>query len=281
MNERAKEIHDKGFNMLERSVSEYRNSENLDFSKIKVGVKNLEDAILDLGSLKKNVDIRIPSKQEILQALANKDIEKIREFSNIFYSISGIYQSACDHMAFLYRYDWYVVPEIFEENPKEDKILKEFSRILNYLDNSYIKKTCGDIALEVVKNGVYYGYAIHTPKGLTLQQLPAKYCRSRYSINGVPAIEFNMRFFDDNFRDPGYRMRVIKLFPPEFAKGYMLFKQGKLGPDYSGDTPGSWYLLEPNATIKFNVNNNDLPLFINAIPALIDLDAAQDLDRRK
>ena len=51
-----KEIHDKGFNMIERPVSEYRNSENLDFSKIKVGVKSLQDAILDLGSLKKTVD---------------------------------------------------------------------------------------------------------------------------------------------------------------------------------------------------------------------------------
>jgi hypothetical protein len=184
-------------------------------------------------------------------------------------------------MAFLYRYDWYVVPEIFEENPKEEKVLKEFSRILNYLDNSHIKKTCGDIALKVVINGAYYGYVVHTPKGLTLQELPIKYCRSRYSINGSPAIEFNMRFFDDNFRDPGYRMRVLKLFPPEFAKGYVLFKQGKLGPDYSGDTPGSWYLLDPELTVKFNVNNSDIPMFINAIPTLIDLDAAQDLDRRK
>jgi hypothetical protein len=39
--------------------------------------------------------------------------------------------------------------------------------------------------------------------------------------------------------------------------------------------------LEPNNTVKFNFNNNDIPLFITAIPALIDLDAAQDLDRRK
>jgi hypothetical protein len=60
------EIHDKGFNMIERPVSEYRNSENLDFSKIKVGVKSLQDAILDLGSLKKTVDNRIPSKSEVL-----------------------------------------------------------------------------------------------------------------------------------------------------------------------------------------------------------------------
>ena len=89
-----------------------------------------------------------------------------------------------------------------------------------------------------------------------------------------------MKFFD-TFRDPGYRMRVLKLFPDEFAKGYMLYKQGKLLPDIPGDNSGSWYLLEPENTVKFNFNGSDVPMFVNVIPSLLDLDAAQDLDRRK
>ena len=39
-------------------------------------------------------------------------------------------------------------------------------------------------------------------------------------------IEFNMRFFDDQFPDINYRMRVLKMFPDEFLKGYVLYKQG-------------------------------------------------------
>ena len=70
------------------------------------------------------------------------------------------------------------------------------------------------------------------------------------------------------------------MFPSEFAKGYLLYKQGKLQPDFQGDA-GSWYLLEPGKTIKFSLNSNDTPTLINAIPAIIDLDSAQDLDRRK
>ena len=70
------------------------------------------------------------------------------------------------------------------------------------------------------------------------------------------------------------------MFPAEFAKGYVLYKQGKLQPDFQGDA-GSWYLLEPGKTIKFSLNSNDTPTLINAIPAIIDLDSAQDLDRRK
>jgi hypothetical protein len=60
----------------------------------------------------------------------------------------------------------------------------------------------------------------------------------------------------------------------------MLYKQGKLPAEEMGRT-GSWYLLEPGSAIKFTAGNNDIPLFINAVPAILDLDAAQDLDRRK
>ena len=139
---------------------------------------------------------------------------------------------------------------------------------------------CGDIALEVIKNGCYYGYIVPSNDALILQQLPIGYCRSRYTVNNMPAIEFNMKFFD-TFRDINYRMRVLNLFPDEFKKGYLLYKQGKLIADYAGDNSGSWYLLEPTSTVKFNFNNSDVPMFVNAIPALLDLDAAQDLDRRK
>ena len=111
--------------------------------------------------------------------------------------------------------------------------------------------------------------------------MPVGYCRSRYKVGTSPAIEFNMRFFDDHFKDINYRMRVLNLFPDEFKRGYLLYKQGKLVPDFQGDNSGSWYLLEPEMTVKFNFHGSDVPIFVNAIPALLDLDAAQDLDRRK
>lgn len=97
-----------------------------------------------------------------------------------------------------------------------------------------------------------------------------------------------MSFFDDKFHDVAYRMKVLKMFPDEFAKGYALYKQGKLADDdiygvYSPEFKKSygWYLLDPGATIKFNINGSDMPIFINALPAILDLDAAQELDRKK
>lgn len=255
------------------------------FNKIKVGPKTLEDATLNLGSLK-HVQANYGNKLYVLQQLANNDVPTLREISRYFYNTSGIYSVVCDYIANLYRYDWYIVSEIKDESYKTDetkikKVLQDFNRILTFLDNSHIKKMCGDIALEVVREGAYYGYIVATKDQMTLQQLPINYCRSRYNIGTQPAIEFDMRFFDDAFPDVNYRMRVLKLFPKDFQKGYVLYKQHKLAPDYAGDIYGYWYLLDPNSTVKFSFNNGDKPLFVNAIPDILDLDAAQDLDRRK
>lgn len=279
---RSEVIHAKGFNMLDNSEKYYSEAVPTEYKRIKVGVKNLDDAVLNLGSIKASLPGHgYAQKGTILKALADNDLTELRNISNFYYNMNGIYQRVCNYFAFLYRYDWYVVPEIYgSEDVKEEKILKDFAKVLNYLDNSNIRKICGDIALSVIKDGAYYGYIVPSTEALVLQQLPIGFCRTRYTVRGLPAVEFNMKFFD-TFRDPGYRMRVLKLFPDEFAKGYMLYKQNKLVPDFPGDNSGSWYLLEPENCVKFNFNNSDVPMFVNAIPALLDLDAAQDLDRRK
>jgi hypothetical protein len=121
----------------------------------------------------------------------------LREISNYFYKASGIYQRVCNYAATMYRYDWYVVPEVFDEASKtNEKILTDLTKVLHYLDNSYIAKVCGDIALGVVKNGAYYGYMVHSPKGVVIQELPINYCRSRFNQGNLPVVEFNMKFFD-------------------------------------------------------------------------------------
>ena len=251
-----------------------------EFKTIKVGMKNLDDAVLELGSYKKLPE-KVPfgDKRALYKALMANDYNTLRAFSRFFYKTSGIYQKLCQYLAFMYRYDWYIVPEIFDDKVKEEKVLKDFSKLLNFLDNSYIKRICGQMALKVLVDGCYYGYIVPSNDAVLIQELPIEYCRTRYSVKGMPVVEFNMAFFD-TFRDVNYRMRIINLFPDEFKKGYALYKQGKLKPDYQGDS-GRWYVLTPGLAFKFNINDSDIPAFINVIPAILDLDAAQDLDRRK
>lgn len=293
-------IHKKGFNIMDGAATEY--------NKIKVGVKTVQDAVLELGNYKYGLK-EFADRRQIMKALAEKDVHKLRAISNYFYRTDGIYQKVVDYFATMYRFDWYIVPDILDDSIKEEKVLKEFIKILDYLDNSYIKKLCSDIALKVIKDGAYYAYIIPSDNGLILQELPIEYCRVRFSVGNLPAVEFNMRWFDDRFPDLNYRMRILNLFPEDFKKGYMLYKKGKLpmepDPVSSGwelrrwndtigstelwaggivsEKGGSWYLLDPGSVIKFDLGpgKGDLPLFINAVPKLIDLDQAQGLDKQK
>ena len=79
---------------------------------------------------------------------------------------------------------------------QEKKNIEKANYLYNYLDNSNIRKLCGDIALSVIKDGAYYAYIVPCADQLVLQQLPVGFCRTRYNVKDLAAVEFNMKFFD-------------------------------------------------------------------------------------
>ena len=84
---RLEEIKKKGFNIvMDRTMT--------DFNKIKVGAKTLEDAVINLGELKK-LNPKLADKDNILNAINNNDLKSMREISNFFYRTSGIYSRLC------------------------------------------------------------------------------------------------------------------------------------------------------------------------------------------
>ena len=288
MRNRVQEIKSKGFNIItgaldtsyQQETTAYKGMpSNIEFSKIKIGAKVLDDAILELGDLKR-ANPQLADKANVLRAIDTYDLKAMREISDFFYRTSGIYNRIVRYMAFMYRYDWYITPYKNDDKVKDEKLLEDFHKCLQHLDNFQVKKTLGEIALKVLKHGCYYGYKVQQGNTIVLQELPSDYCRSRFNYGNKPAVEFNMKYFDEHFRDTNQKLRVLKLFPPEFAKGYSLYKQGKLPADFMGDTAG-WYLLDPKQTVKFTANGEDYPAFISVIPLILDLDAAQDLDRKK
>ena len=291
---RKEEIKKKGFQISFRdSTPENNESQNgfvpVDFSKIKVGAKVLEDAILELGEYGK-VDRRLARKESILKALYEGNYAEMRSISNFYFETSGIYSRLCKYMAYMYRYDWMVTPYINEKKDKnandnkknktEDSALQDFYKVLLFLDNSDLKRLFGKIALKVVRDGCFYGYVITKEKKIVIQDLPVGYCRSRFEVNSRPVVEFHMKYFDMMFKDATQRQRMLKVFGPEFEKGYRMYKKGLLPPQFPGDTQG-WFTLEPGSAVKFNVNGEDAPMFMAVIPAIIDLDEAKDLDKRK
>ncbi len=55
---------------------------------------------------------------------------------------------------------------------------------------------------------------------------------------------------------------------------------GQTSKDSTNDEEG-WILLDPSKTVKFNLSNSDAPLFVPIIPKLLDLDEAQNLDKKR
>ena len=78
--------------MSGRGQSYYSLDAPNEYRKIKVGVKNLDDAVLNLGSFQldspKYLNI---SKRHIFEAIAQKDYKELRRISNYFYDVSGLY----------------------------------------------------------------------------------------------------------------------------------------------------------------------------------------------
>ena len=258
---------------------------SLDFNKIKVGSRTISD----------NVGIRVedilparfaPSKkpiekEQVVKALQQNNLRELRRFSKIFFRTSGIYSRLCRYMAYLFKYDWFVTPVMNREKAKQKVVVENWYKALDYLDESNLKILFGKIALNVIKEGCYYGYLLEdSTSRVALQELPVDYCRSRYEIDGVPAVEMNMKYFSDKFADVEYRTKVLKLWSKEIQRGYLLYLKGELPKDSKDDVDG-WLLLDPTKTVKFNMGGSDCPIFASVIPKLLDLDDAQDLDRKK
>ena len=97
MADRQKEIREKGFNMgprMDTTDVYHRAAGPIDFSKIKVGLKILEDAVVNVGDYK-TIDSRLADKKEVLRAIHDNDEETMREISDYFYNIfplSGMFR---------------------------------------------------------------------------------------------------------------------------------------------------------------------------------------------
>lgn len=254
-------------------------SMDMNFNKIKIGgVPFRDDVVLDTD-YRKNFRKPRGHRRDVERALENRDLSALQELSRHWFLKSGIYGRLCRYMAYLYRYDWFVIPIQYDEKIKTEKVIEGWYKSARLLDNCNLKSLFGEIALDVIVEGSYYGYLIEQKNAVYLQKLPVRYCRSRYKVNNVHVVEFNLKYFDDNFSDTIYRTKILKMFPKEIQKAYLSFKKGTLKKDFNGDDTG-WFALSLGMAVKFSLNR-DVPLFVPIIPKLIDLEEAQDLDKDK
>lgn len=261
---------------LNRSTDRTR----VDFNKIITGVNVSNEAVLELDRFKKSsYKSTFVDEETITKALEEQNVKFLRGLSEYYDGISGMYSRICKYLSGVPGYDWYAFPYLLNDNYNKKSIGKEINKVITYLDNLNIKYSFYDISLKVIVSGVYYGYLINAKDGSygTILELPIDYCRSRYKFKGSDTVEFNVKYFDEQFRDQIQREIVLKSFPKEFLKAYNDYKEGKILVSEGG----AWFLLDLNLAMRFSFTDKEIPIFAPVIPAIIKLEQAKEIDMKK
>jgi len=136
--------------------------------------------------------------------------------------------------------------------------------------NTYITFSC-------ILNGVFYGYERVFDDAVVLQELPAQYCRSQFDENGLHAIEFDFRYFD-NIRNAKERLLMFERLPEEFLT---LYNQYKAGTPSETSTNNYWRQLDINFTRCHYFTPDKTPLFVSAFPEIINLQEYKEIDKTR
>lgn len=252
----------------------------MDFSKY--SWEKQPGSILDLDKFKRSqAGSTYENEESIKRALERKDVDFLRGLSKYYMGVSGIYQRLVEYMSSILTYDWYAYPLANQNGLTVEDVREGMDELLAFLDNSFLTVALSDITKRIIVEGSYYGYFVTNPskeKG-TFLELPNQYCRSRMSVNGLPAVEFNAKYFDEQFMDEQTRELVLKTFPKEFLQNYRKYQAGLIPADPSDR--GHWFLLDTDLAMKFNITSDDTPLLAAVIPSLINLEKAKEIDLKK
>lgn len=77
-----------------------------DFNKIKIGKTTLSnDVFFDIDYKYDKLRARPFRRADVTRALAEQDVKSLRNISQKYFSMNGIYMRLCRYIAYLYRYD--------------------------------------------------------------------------------------------------------------------------------------------------------------------------------
>ncbi|MFA6711165.1 MAG: hypothetical protein WCS33_00415 [Candidatus Caldatribacteriota bacterium] len=204
---------------------------------------------------------------DVLRIIQSDDYARIREVSNYFYTVSGIYKRIVWLFSSMFNFDNLIIPHMYGKSVPENKLIKDFQQAMSFIDSLNLKQLLKDVTFFVFKEGAYYGYLRDDHKEPTIQQLPINYCRSKYKTGGRNVVEFNLTYFDREYLTTEDRQQALKMFPKELRAFYKKYKLGTLNV---GKMEREWVLLDVDRAICLKFPDAK-PFFIGAIIDLIEL----------
>ena len=213
------------------------------------------------------------SKEEILDIISNGTPEELREASLFYLYTSGFYRRFLVYYATLLKYIYLLIPHMKGSKKIEDKkYFQKYSNALDFIQNLNLRQLSKHIAIRVLAEGSYYGVLRdYKNEGIVVQDLPAKYCRSRFKNQfNVDIVEMNVSYFD-TIRDKNDRQECLKAFPKEIRSGYNAYKN-------RGES--KWVMIDPGFGLYFTLVD-ERPFFSSILPAIIDFNDYRVIEKEK
>ena len=219
---------------------------------------------------------------EAIEKIINKgNLNEIIALSRYFFNYNGLYRRIIIYFSTMLLYDTVVVPKFIKQKIEKEKFLKNYYKVLNFVDRMNLPQEITRIFTTMLVNGAYYGLVYESSDGgIILGDLPRNYCRTRFRSNsGNQLLEFNVAFFDSYNYDEREKELVKQNFPKSIRDYYNKWHEG--GP---GAPLTSWYLCQENEGVAFtcdldgNSSTYTLPFFLQTIPAISRLRDYQKAD---
>lgn len=206
------------------------------------------------------------TKTDILNIVKSGSLEEKRTLSQYFYETNGFYKQLILHYSTLLKYNGILVP-----NPAPGKNLtmnylnKKYIAAVDFLDSVKTETIFPSWAQTILINGEFYAIIVKNDKdSFAIQQLPMKYCRTRFEdLFGNDIIEFNISYFD-TILDKDKKNLALSIYPKTIVQSYKKWEKNK-------NSSQCWIMIPQEYGICFSFFNGE-PFFINVIPSLIEYD---------
>jgi len=131
------------------------------------------------------------------------------------------------------------------------------------------------ITREWLKSGIYYGILWERGNKVTIQDLPAEFCRTRFrDMNNLNVLEFNLRYFITTFSDEELRESAVLNYPLIIQRAWRNYKKKK------GSDP--WVIVPSSAGgVVFCFAEDNTPMLITSIPDLLEAETATEREKKR
>lgn len=223
----------------------------------------------------------------LIDAMDMNNAGKQREISNHFYESNILYRRLIHYFADMFTYGWSVYPSIRRKNKlSPDDIEDSWWDTLDYIEAIDPETLGPKISLDVLLNGEVYVVVKESVAGgeepgtngeedetiVGIQHLPINYCRTTKTYRGRDMVDFNVKFFDDQFRNEDDKKMALEIFPKVVSDAYKAYTK------QTTKVRGSeWQTLDPDYAFRFSLGKSGKPVIIGALFDVMDLQDVKDI----